>query len=89
MIQIALGDVAEINEFGSGHKADPGEERVMAAPHPNAAISDTFGEHRMRYANVRLHLPAANRTDALQMGRSQLLADFVAKVGGEIGEGLC
>jgi hypothetical protein len=26
----------------SGHEADPGEERVMAASHPNAAISDTF-----------------------------------------------
>jgi len=28
----------------SGHEADSGEERVMVASHPNAAISDTFGD---------------------------------------------
>jgi len=44
-MKIALGDVAEIKDaVGIGHEADPGEERVMAASHPNAAISDTFGD---------------------------------------------
>jgi hypothetical protein len=43
--QIALGDVAEPKmRSASGHEADSSEERVMAASHSNAAISDTSGD---------------------------------------------
>ena len=65
-IQIALGDVTEIKDaVGIGYEADPGEERVMAASHPNAAISDTFGEASDGVTPTSAFYPAASRTKAL------------------------
>ena len=50
----------------SGHEADPAEERVMAASHPNAAISDTFGDASDAVTPTSAFvIPAGSRTNAL------------------------
>ena len=49
----------------------------MAASHPNAAISDTFGDASDAVMPTSAFvMPAASRTNAPQMKRSQLLALF-------------
>jgi hypothetical protein len=52
----------------------------MAASHPNAAISGTFGDASDAVMPTFV-IPAASRRTRSQMNRSQLLADFVAEVG--------
>ena len=63
----ALGDVAEIKDaVGTGHEADPGEERVTAGCRSNAAISDTFGDASNAVMPTSAFvIPAASRTNAL------------------------
>ena len=50
----------------SGDEADPAEERVMAASHLNAVISDTFGEASDAVTPTSAFvIPAGSRTNAL------------------------
>lgn len=58
----------------SDYEADPGEERVMATSHPNAAISDTFGDASDGVMPTSAFvIPAASRTNALA-NKAKLLA---------------